>query len=115
MNFTAEHARVYADARGRPRPAHHLGAVQVWVRERIVREEPRVDPACDVRGIMGGAADHPGERVVEDGVGHGIEGARVVDRADVRVELAIAFDVRTCDPNYAPKSVIRAGRDRVKR
>jgi hypothetical protein len=52
---------------------------------------------------MGGTVDYPGERIVEDSVGHGIEGARVVDRADVRVELAIKFEVWTCNPNYIPK------------
>jgi len=39
------------------------------------------------------------ERVVEDGVGRGIEGgARVVDCAEVRVEFAIAIDVWASDP-----------------
>jgi hypothetical protein len=80
-----------------------------------VREEPRVDPACDVRGIMGGIVDHPGKCVVEDSVGYGIEGARIVDRADIRIEFAIVFGVGACDPNYAPKSVIREGCDRAKR
>jgi len=96
------------------RPALYLSIVHIWVHVRIAREEPRVDPACDIRGVMGGTADRPGERIVEDSVGHGHEGPRVVDREDIRVDLAIAFDVGACDPNYAPKSVIREGRDRVK-
>jgi len=95
------HARVIADVGGRP--AHHLAIVHIRVHVRIVCKEPRVDPACDVRGVLGRTVDHPGERVVEDGVGHGIEGASIVDRADSWVGLAIAIDLRACDPNYTPK------------
>jgi hypothetical protein len=52
---------------------------------------------------VGGTIDHPGERVIKDGIGHGTEGASVVDRADVRVELAIELGVWACDPNYAQR------------
>jgi hypothetical protein len=44
-------------------------------------------------------------RVVEDGVGRGIEGARVVDCAEVRVEFAIAIDGWASDSKYAPKKL----------
>jgi hypothetical protein len=98
-----DHAHKSAHARGLSRPTHHLAVVQIRVHVRIFRDEPRVDPACNVRGVFGRTVDCPGERVVEDGVGHGHECARVVDREGVRVELAIASVVRTCSPNCARK------------
>jgi len=91
---------VIAGVRGRP--ARHLGIVQVRIHVRIVREEPRVDPACNICGVLRRTVDRPGERIVEDSIGHGVEGARVVDRADIWVELVITIDVWACDPNYAP-------------
>ena len=104
-----DHARISAIVRGVPRPTHHLAVVQIRVHVRIFCDEPRVDPACNVRGVLGRTVDRPGERVVEDGVGHGHEGARVVDRVDVRVELAIASVVRTCGPNWVRKKRVSTG------
>ena len=98
-----DHARIFADARGRPWPAHHLTVVQIRVHISIIRDEPRVNPTRNVCGVLGGAVDRPGKRVVEDGVGHLHKGLRVVDHVDVRVDLAIAPVVRTCDPNCARK------------
>ncbi len=90
----------------RGRPARHLGIVQVRIHVRIVRKEPRVDPACNIRGVLGRTVDRPGERIVEDSIGHGVEGARVVDRADIWVELGITIDVWACDPNYVRYPVV---------
>ena len=58
---------------------------------RFFRDEPRIDPACDVGGVVGRTVDRPGERVVEDGVGHFLKGAPVVDRVRVGIWVGLAI------------------------
>ena len=78
---------------------HHLTVVQIWVHVHIVRDEPRVDPTCNIHSVVGRAGDRPGECVVEDSIGHVHEGTPVIDRVGIRAGLAIVPVVRTCYPN----------------
>lgn len=76
------------------RSAEELGVVQVWVHPCGGIEEPGIDGRDDVSGVSGVVGAGPGESVVLDAVGHGGEGAGVVDSADVGVEYAVAIDIR---------------------
>lgn len=86
-------------ARLSSRTTLHLRVRQVGRHPRGLVEEPCVNEACGALGVYGRAIDRPCERVVEDGVGHVLKLANVVDRADVGVELAISDGVGACFPN----------------
>jgi len=81
------------------RSSFHLGILQVrslrggWV------YEPGVDKMSSVGRILGGSSQNPCQRIVEDGVGHGLEIARIVNEEAIRVEHAITIDIRTLSPD----------------
>lgn len=77
----------------RARPTEQLSIYEVRIHKRIGVDKPGIDRRSDVSRVGRVFVERPGEGVVENAVGHGLEGTRVVDHARVGVEFTVAADV----------------------
>lgn len=77
-----------------------LGEVEMWMHVGVGVNEPGIDVMDRILHIDIGAAYDPGKSVVQDGVGHGLEFARIVDQSNIRVEKAVALHILAFRVDY---------------
>ena len=79
------------------RATFHLSIVQVWVHRGSGVQKPSFDVIGNVSRIVGGSGDGPRQGIVQDSIRHGLEVARVVDKATIRVEQSVPRIIRAGD------------------
>lgn len=84
----------------------HLRIVQVGLHDGIRVDEPHVNEASHIGGVLGRAVDGPRERVVEDRVGKVAEVSDVVQTrgTDIRIKLSVTTHIWARRPDCHQKS-----------
>ena len=79
--------------------AVHLSIVQIRIHGGIGIDKPSVDIVGNIGGIIGRSGDNPSNCVVQDGIGHSLEVAGVIDKATVWIEQSVADIIRASNPD----------------